>query len=318
MSDPVTAHRIAEAHARLRPFLAPTPLEPAPKLGAVWLKLENVNPTHSFKIRGALNAMLRLKESGAQTPEVIAASSGNHAQALAYAARLTGVRATVLMPSHTPRKKVDGVRISGGEAVLFGTNYDQAEAEAIRRGRDEEIPYISPYNHADIVSGAGTVGRELLDQLPQMARVLVPASGGGLLCGVAVAVKSARPDVEVVAVCAESAPAIHNLLNNDSKPQIWDTLAEALSGDIDRASITAALAPRFVDRCVLVGEAQIAAAMRWMLAEQGWLTEGGGVVTVAAVLGGVVPDDGRPTVCVVSGANVDVDTIRQVLAEKEA
>jgi threonine dehydratase len=313
MTDTVTAETIAEAHARIAPYLPPTPLEPAPKLGAVWLKLENVNPTHSFKIRGALNAMLKLKESGAQTPEVIAASSGNHAQALAYAAKLTGVKATILMPSHTPRKKVDGVRAHGGEAVLFGTNYDQAEAEAIRRGHEEEIPYISPYNHADIVSGAGTAGREILAQLPEMARVLIPASGGGLLTGIATAVKSARPDVEVIAVCAESAPAIHNLLNDDNKPQIWDTLAEALSGDLDREAITVGLARKYVDRCVLVTEEQIADAMRFMLAEQGWLTEGGGVVTVAAVRSGVVPDDGRPTVCLVSGANVDLETIERVL-----
>lgn len=313
MTDTVNAASIAAAQARIAPYLMPTPLEAAPLLGAVWLKLENVNPTHSFKIRGALNAMLSLKESGAQTPHVIAASSGNHAQALAYAARLTGVQATILMPAHTPRKKVDGVRANGGEAVLFGTNYDEAEAEAIRRSKDEEIPYISPYNDTAIVSGAGTCGLEILSQLPQMARVLVPASGGGLLCGVATAIKSARPDVEVIGVCAASAPAMYNVLNGTSMPQIWDTLAEALSGDIERGAITVDLARRYVDRCVLVSEEQIAEAMRWMMTAQGWLVEGGGVVTVAAVRSGVVLDDGRPTVCVVSGANVDTETVLAVL-----
>ncbi|MBK8137808.1 MAG: threonine/serine dehydratase [Chloroflexi bacterium] len=315
MTDPVTAQSIAEAQARIAPYLTPTPLEHAPKLGAVWLKLENVNPTHSFKVRGALNAMLRLKESGAATPEVIAASSGNHAQALAYAARLTGVKATILMPSHTPRKKVDGVRLHGGEGVLFGTNYDAAEAEAIRRSKEEEIPYISPYNDADIVSGAGTCGQELLAQLPEMARVLVPASGGGLLTGIAVAIKSARPDCEVIGVCAAHAPAMHNVKHGTALPQVWDTLAEALSGDIEVGAITVGLAHKYVDRVVLVTEEQIAEAMRWMLSEQGWLIEGGGAVTVAALRSGTVADDGRPTVCVVSGSNLDLETVKRIVAD---
>src|SRR5690606_11522108 len=114
-------------------------------------------------------------------------------------------------------------------------------------------------------------------------------------------------------VCAESAPAIHNLLNDDNKPQIWDTLAEALSDDLDREEITEGLARKYVDRCVLVTEEQIADAMRFMLDEQGWLTEGGGVVTVGAIRSGVVPEYGRPTVCLASGANVDLETIERIL-----
>lgn len=313
MTDVVSAQTIADAHARIALYLAPTPLEAAPKLGNIWLKLENVHPTHSFKIRGAVNAILRLKETNADANEVIAASSGNHAQALSYAARLTGIKATILMPAHTPQKKVNGVRLNGGEAVLFGTNYDMAEAEAIRRACELNIPYISPYNDADVVSGAGTCGREIMQKLPEAARVIVPASGGGLLTGVAIAVKAARPDCEVIAVCAENAPAIHNLMYGGSKPQIWETLAEALSGEIEAGSITIPLTEKYVDRCVLVSETQIAAAMRWLLLEQGWVVEGGGAVTTAAVLSGIVPDDGRPTACVVSGGNLDEATLRQIL-----
>lgn len=309
----VTADDIAAAAARIMPHLTPTPLEPAAGQDRVWLKLENANLTHSFKIRGALNAMLRLQERGAARDGVIAASSGNHAQALACAVRLTGVRATILMPRHTPRKKVDGVRRQGGEAVLFGDNYDQAEAEAIRRAREAGGVYVSPYNDPDVVAGAGTVGREIAAQLPEVGRVLVCTSGGGLLSGVAIAIKAHNPQAEVIAVCAEHAPAMYNVLTGEQRPQVWETLAEALSGEIEDGSITIPLVRQHVDRAVLVSEAMIAETMRWFIGTQGWLVEGGGAVATAAVLHGVVPADDVPTVCVVSGGNVDVETVRQVL-----
>lgn len=309
----VTTDDIAAAAARIAPYLTPTPLEPAADADGVWLKLENANLTHSFKIRGALNAMLRLAEQGMARDGVIAASSGNHAQALACAARLTGVKATILMPRHTPRKKVDGVRRQGGEAVLFGDTYDQAEAEAIRRARASGSIYVSPYNDRDVIAGAGTVGREIAAQLPQVGRVLVCTSGGGLLSGVAIAIKAHNPQAEVIAVCAEHAPAMYNVLTGQQRPQVWDTLAEALSGEIEAGSITIPLTRQHVERAVLVSEAMIAETMRWFVGTQGWLVEGGGAVAVAAVRHGVIAASDVPTVCVVSGGNVDLETVQQVL-----
>src|SRR5690349_12114513 len=142
----VTLADIALARYRLSRYLQPTPLEAAPDLGSnIWLKLENTNKTHSFKIRGALNAMLNLSEE-ARARGIIAASSGNHAQGIACAASLLGLRASILMPTHTPKRKVNGVKRYGSEAVLFGSNYDEAEAEARRRERDEGLTFVSPYN----------------------------------------------------------------------------------------------------------------------------------------------------------------------------
>lgn len=311
----MTAIDFRAAHERIKPYLTlPTTLERARWLaGETYLKLETVNPTHSFKIRGAINAMLRLKEQGLGAEGVIAASSGNHAQALSYAAKLTGVRAQILMPKHTPQKKVDGVHAHGGEAILFGDNYDSAEGEAIRRAAESGITYVSPYNHPDVVAGAGTIGLEIVAQVPTVGRVLVPLSGGGLLGGIAAAIAGIKPDCEVIGVCAEHAPAGYNLIHGGDKPQVWETLAEALSGEIEVGSITIDLLKKYVHRVVLVDETAIAEAMSAILFKQGWVVEGGGAVTTAALMSGAVEPDDRPTVAVISGGNVDEAALRRVV-----
>lgn len=311
----VTTADILRARQRIRPYLNPSPLERAPGLGVdVWLKLENANPTHSFKIRGALNAALAL-DAAARARGLVTASSGNHAQGLAYAAQVTGVKARILMPEHTPRRKVEGVRRAGAEAVLFGATYDETEAEARRLERDEGLTFVSAYNDARVIAGAGTVGLEILDALPEVERALVCVSGGGLISGVATALKAANPAIEVIGVNARSAPSMYNYYYGTDYPEVWDTLAEALSGSIEDGSITLDIVRATVDRMVLVEEAAIAAAIRWMLDEQGWLVEGGGAVGVAALLSGAVVLDNRPTVVIVSGGNIDGTTLRRVLGE---
>ncbi len=306
----VSLDDIVRAHQRISPQLPPTPLEQAYGLGeAVWLKLENANKTHSFKIRGALNALLSLDDA-ARERGVIAASSGNHAGALAYAAQLSGVSAQILMPKTTPQKKIANVRRCGAQAILFGENYDEAEAEALRRAA--AATWISPYNDRHVIAGAGTIGLEILQQLPDVARVIVPLSGGGLMAGVATALKKSRPDIEIVGVNARSAPAMYNLFHSRDLPQVWDTLADALSGDIEDGSITVPLCLQHVDDIVLVSEDEIAEAMRYMLAA-GWVVEGGGAVSLAPLLAGFLPNRNDPTVVVVSGGNVDLAMLRRVL-----
>ena len=307
----VTLGDIIRAQHRLAAVLPPTPLEAAPELGEnIWLKLENANKTHSFKIRGALNAMLSLDER-ARGQGIIAVSSGNHAQAVAYAAHLTAAAAQILMPKSTPQKKVKGVRRYGADALLFGENYDQAEAEALRRAQGRT--WISPYNDPRVIAGAGTIGVEILAQLPSVERVVVPVSGGGLGAGAATAVKELKPGVEIIGVNAAAAPAMHNVFHQRQRPQVWETLADALSGDIEPGSMTIPICQRYLDGMVLVSEGQIASAMRWMIEAQGWVVEGGGAVGIAAVLHDAVPRDGRVTAVIVSGGNVDGDVLRRVL-----
>ncbi len=311
----ITIEAIRQAAQRIAPYVTPTRLEQASdpeRIGdQVWLKLENSNITHSFKIRGALNAMLSLSDEARQRG-VIAASSGNHAQGIAYAAHQTGTRAQILMPPTTPQRKIDGVRRYGAEAVIVGPTFDDAEREAIRRAQDESLTYISPYNDANVIAGAGTVGLEIASQLPDVRRVVVGIGGGGLISGVACALKAHDPEVEVIGVCAEGAPAMYNFFHHGQLPE-QETLADALAGDIEAGSVTFDQVRRDVDQIVLVSEAQITDAMRWLVYRQGWIGEGGGVVALAAMLAGIVPQREQPTAVVVSGGNVDEATLRAVL-----
>lgn len=310
----VTLTDIVQARDRLQPYVPSTPLEPAPELGRrVALKLENVNPTHAFKIRGALNALLTLDEP-ARSRGIVAASTGNHAQGVAYAAHLLGVHARIVMPTQTAQRKLAGVARYGGEALLHGATYDEAEHEARRLEREAGLTYISPYNDTRVVAGAGTVGLEIVDALPDVERVIVPVGGGGLVSGIAVAVKSLRPSVEVIGVNASAGPAMYNAFYGTDYADSYATLADALPGEIEDGSITLALARQFVDRIVLVSEEAIADAIRWMVGVQGWLVEGGGAVGMAALLCGALPADDRVTAVVVSGANIGADTLARVLA----
>lgn len=303
---------IQSAQKRLSDYLSPTHLENAPDLGSnIYLKLENTNRTHSFKIRGALNAILSLDDD-ARERGIVAASSGNHAQGVAYAAQLVGATATILMPKHTPKKKVNGVLRYGAEAALFGNNYGETEAEALHIVEEDNLTYVSPYNDTMVMAGAGTIGLEIIEQLPEVERVIVPVSGGGLIGGIATAIKSLKPDCEVIGVCAEFAPSMYNEFYGTDKVEIWDTLAEALSGGIEAGSITIPATKQYVDDIVLVSEEQIADAMRFMIGTQGWLVEGGGSVGVAAILHELIPDN-KITAIIISGGNVDIETLRKVL-----
>jgi threonine dehydratase len=309
----ITLHDILQARNRIRPYLAPTPLEAAPGLGPhVWLKLEHVHPTHSFKVRGAFNAVLLLDEE-ARRRGIVTASSGNHAQAVAYAAHLFGLSAKIVMPRHTPVRKVSGTEHYGAEVVLYGDAYDHAERHARDLEAQEGRTFLSAYNDPHVIAGAGTCGLEIIEQNPAIERVVVPTSGGGLLGGMATAIRALVPQAEIIGVNALASPAMYNAFYGTDHPQVADTLADALSGDIE-GDRTINLCRQCVDRIVLVSEGEIAAAMRWLLGEQGWLVEGGGAVGVAALLSGKVGVDDRPTAIVLTGSNIDYSTLQRVLA----
>ena len=304
--------QFTQARERLRPYLTPTPIELAPTLGEnVWLKLENANKTHSFKSRGALNAILALPDD-VRARGVVTASTGNHAQGIAYAAQLLGVRACIVMPNYAARRKVNGVRRLGAEAILHGDTYDAAEIEAHRLEREQGMTYISPYNHPDVIAGAGTVGLEIYDALPSIERVIVPVGGGGLISGVGMVLKTLKPTVEVIGVNPLVSPDMYNIFYQLEHPLSHETLADALPGAIELNSITLEMTQRYVDRIVLASEDSIAHAMRWMVFEQGWIAEGGGVVGVAVLQSGTI-EPGGTTVVVITGGNVDGDVLRRVL-----
>jgi threonine dehydratase len=300
------------AQRRLRPYLNPTPLETAPALGAsIYLKLENLNPTHSFKIRGALNATVAQADS-ARERGIVAASAGNHAMGVAYGAALAGAKATIVMPIHTPQRKIKGVERHGAHIILRGTIYDEAEHYAHQLERERGELFISPYNDPYVIAGQGTISLEIFEGLPTVKRILVPASGGGLLAGVAMAARHINPDVEIIGVQSSATPAMYNEFYGTQLPQL-DTVADGLSGEIEVGSITIPLCKTYTHRILLVEEPEIVEAIRWMFREHGWVIEGAAAVGVAALLTNKIEAHDQATVVIISGGNIDADKFLRLM-----
>lgn len=304
------------AQARLRPYIERTPLVPTGDLpvgrvaAAIYLKLENLQRTRSFKVRGALNKLLTLSRE-ARAQGVIAASAGNHAQGVAYGAHLLGVYALIVMPQGTPQVKVKATRAYGAEVLLAGASYEEAEARARALAEARGLVYVSPYNDPAVIAGQGTIGLEIIADLPDVAQVLIPVGGGGLAAGVGLALRRLRPGVRLIGVSSRATPAMYNRLKGTHLPQL-PTLAEGLAGEIEPGAITVELARQLLDDIVLVEEADLAAAMVWMLREHGWVIEGSAAVGIAALFSGRVQAEG-PTVIIVTGGNVDFERLQQVI-----
>jgi threonine dehydratase len=311
--SPIKLRDIYRAQARIAGLIRRTPLEPAPALGEdVWLKLENLQRTRSFKLRGAANAIAAL-DPARRARGVIAASAGNHAQGLAAAGEAFDVPVLTVMPENTPTVKVRRTRARGARVLLFGPTYDAAEAHARHLGKKQGFTFVSGYNDADVVAGQATIGLEILADLPGVAQVLVPVGGGGLIAGVGSALKAAVPGIHVIGVQSVATPAMYNYVKDTSYPQAA-TLADGLAGGVEAGSITLDLVPQVVDDIVLVTEAEIEDAIRWLLAEHGQVAEGAGAVGVAAVLSSRIALDQGPTAIVVSGGNIDYHVLQRLVA----
>ena len=311
----VTIADIREAADRIRPIARLTPLidVSAPAGRRFALKCENLQPGGAFKIRGAYNMVARL------TPEqrargVVTFSSGNHGQAMALAARELGAPAVVVMPTTAPAIKVEGARAFGAEVIFAGTTSAdrrrRAEAEAEARG----LTMVPPFDHEWIIAGQGTAGIEILDQCPDVAAIVVPVGGGGLLAGVAAAVKQLRPEVKVIGVEPSGAAkmtasiAAGHAVTLPSTATIADGLMPVRPGDQTLAHVQA-----YVDAVVTVDDPAIVDAVLWIFANAKVVAEPSGAAATAAVLTGLVdrgaPIEG-PIVAIVSGGNMSVETLR--------
>lgn len=307
----VNLQAIFAARSRIAPFVRRTPLEYSRELGA-HLKLENLQCTGSFKLRGALNRVLALSDDEKRRG-VVAASAGNHAQGVAFGCFQMGVSAVMVMPESTPRTKVEATQSYGVEIKLFGATYDDAEAEARRIERQSGRVFISPYNDPWVIAGQGTVALEILDDLPDVHQVLVPVGSGGLISGVGLALKAVNPAIRVIGVTSRATPAMYNHLKHERLPQL-PTIAEGLSGEVEPNSLTLDLAPQVVDDILLVEEKDIRAAIAWLVEAHHWIAEGSGAVSIAALR--TLPDlrVAQPTVAIITGGNLDVDELRRILA----
>jgi threo-3-hydroxy-L-aspartate ammonia-lyase len=277
----------------------------------VALKCEQLQPIGAFKLRGAYYAISRAAARGARG--VVTQSSGNHGQAVAWAARAFGLRAIVVMPESAPRIKVDGVRRHGGHVVFAGAVRSLEQGQrADRIAREEGLAMIPPYDHPDVVAGQGTVGLEIVEQRPDVAVVLSPVSGGGLLAGITVAVSGLRPEARIVGVEPAGAAKLSAALAA-GEPRTLERTESMADGLLTRSvgSLTFPIIRRVVREAVQVTEDEIAAAVRFLHREARLRAEPSGAVTTAAVLAGRVRLDG-PAVLVVSGGNVDPELFQRL------
>jgi threonine dehydratase len=315
----ITPADILAARRRIAGIAQPTPLERSAPLSAytgaeVYLKLECAQVTGSFKLRGAATAILA---DGARRP-VVACSAGNHALGLAHAAALAGVEATLVVPESASPAKLAALGRYPARVLKLGASYDEAEAAALRLAQEEGLRFVSPYNHPQVVAGQGTLGAEILEQLPGAEVLIVGVGGGGLIGGVGLWAKAMNPNIRVIGVQAESSAAMLASLRAGQIVAAPDlpTLADGLAGGIEPGSITFPLVQRVADTLLAVSEAQIAAAMRWAFHEHHLVIEGSAAVTVAALLNGLVAGiAGRQVVVLLCGRNVASETLLAVLRE---
>jgi threonine dehydratase len=276
----------------------------------VWLKLETVQPTSSYKIRGAFNAALRVRErAGGEPPRLVTASAGNHGRALAFAAKALGLPLTVFIAADAPRAKADAIRAAGAE-LRECRDYDEAERQAKVHARDGGGLFVSPYSHPDVIAGAGTIGLELLEDLPSIDTVVVPVGGGGLISGIGIAVKALSPATRVVGVeVAASCPFTASLAAGRLVTiEVGRSLADGLTGNLDPDTITLDIVRRVVDQIAVVDEIPLAKALAGTLASEHVLIEGAAATGPAAVLGGQVQLKDNVAV-ILTGANIDVATL---------
>ncbi|MEX0162914.1 hydroxyectoine utilization dehydratase EutB [Pseudomonas brassicacearum] len=312
------------ARQRIESQVRRTPMEHSPSLSrlmgvAVYLKLEALQITGSFKLRGASNAVAQLS-SEQKARGVVTASTGNHGRALAHAASQQGVRAIVCLSNLVPANKVQAIRDLGAEVCIVGQSQDDAQREAERIAREQGATFLPPFDHPAIIAGQGTLGLEILEQQPEVAQVLVPLSGGGLFAGVALALKSANPAIQVHGISMARGAAMHASLAAGQPVDIEElpTLADSLGGGIGLDNrYTFAMTRQLSDDVHLLSEASIANAIRHAYHHERLVLEGAAVVGIAALLEGLVEPRG-PIVLVVSGRNVDTAHHARVIAGANA
>lgn len=312
----VTLDKIYHAAYVLKKVARKTDLIAAPALTdncELYLKTENLQVTGSFKVRGAYYKISQLSEEE-KSHGIIACSAGNHAQGVALAAQRSGIESVICMPDGAPISKVEATKSYGAKVELVKGAYDDAAAYAHKLQQEKGYTFIHPFDDDEVIAGQGTIGLEILDQLADVDAVLVPIGGGGLVSGVAFAIKQLRPECKVYGVQAANAPSMYRSLEQgeqitlDTVSTFADGIAVKHPGDT-----TYQLVKQYVDEVVTVSEDEIAAAILALIEKQKMIAEGAGAVAVAAAMFGKVDLKGKKVVCVVSGGNIDVNILNRVI-----
>lgn len=309
---------IEAAAKRLAPIIHRTKIERSKTFsdmvgGDIYLKYENQQKTGSFKIRGAANKITALVERG-EVSSVVASSAGNHAQGVAYASMVNNIPATIVMPKSAPIAKVSATEGYGARVVLCGDCYDDAYNKAVEIQEEEGATFLHPFDDYEVMAGQGTIGIEVLEELPTVDMIIVPAGGGGLLAGVAACIKQINPRVKIVGVQAEGAPAIAESFKKKEKviSKKVSTIADGIQVK-EPGDKTVEIINKYVDDIVLVSDSQISEAILLLLERTKQVVEPAGATPLAAVLNGKIDVKGKKVLCVLSGGNIDVSFIHRII-----
>ena len=314
----ITLENIQQAKQRLETIIRPTPLAYAPILSAnsgadIYLKKENLQLTGSFKLRGAFNKIAKLSDQE-RAKGVVAASAGNHAQGVAYSSKHFGCEATIVMPEATPLLKVSGVKSHGATVVLYGANYDEAYKYATDFATKHDKTFVHPFADDDVIAGQGTIGLELLDELDDIDMIVIPIGGGGLISGIASAVKQLKPSIKIVGVVASGARAMKESF--EAKTPIDSLSVKTIADGIAVRDVTPKMlenVTELVDEIIEVEDTEIASAILFLLEQHKLVVEGAGATGTAAIMHNKIDVKGKKVVLPLSGGNIDVTMLAQII-----
>ena len=314
----ITLQKIQEAHKRIAPYINYTPLIHSKYLSnnsKVKLKLESLQITGSFKLRGAANKLLSLSENQKQKG-VIAVSTGNHGKGVAHAANILGIKSTIFMSSMVPQFRKKAIEALGAKVKIIGNNSDEADQYARELAKKENITLIHPFDDEEIIVGQGTVGLEMLETFPEVDTVVVPTSGGGLSGGIALAIKSQKPEVKIIAVSMKRGPSMYESLKLGKPVDVeeLETLADCLGGSIGIDNkYTFKIAQETIDDFVLVDEDKIAEGIKLNFVEHKLVTEGAAATAVMVVKDNMTKHLGKNIICLICGGNIDSELFTKII-----
>ncbi|HJG96888.1 MAG TPA: threonine ammonia-lyase [Romboutsia timonensis] len=316
----VTLQDIKDAKETIKDIVKKTDILESAKLSAmtganVFYKCENLQKTGSFKVRGACNKIANLTDEE-KANGVIASSAGNHAQGVALGAKMTGIKATIVMPATAPLAKVTATKGYGAEVVLNGLVYDDAYAKAVELQKETGATFLHPFDDKYVIAGQGTIGLEILEQLDgNVDTIVCPIGGGGIIAGIAVAAKGINPNIKIVGVQTANIPSMQESMKNGEVTTAFKatTIADGIAVKTP-GNVTFEIIKELVDEVIVVEEDEIAQGMLFLMENQKVVAEGSGAVSTAALLSGkYVPQKDENVVCVISGGNVDVNTLYRVI-----
>ena len=315
----ISLDRILESHKKISPYINHTPLIHSDFLSknrTVKLKLESLQKTGSFKLRGATNKLLALSDEEKKRG-VIAVSTGNHGKGVAFASSLLGIKSTIYMSTMVPQYRKEAIEALGANVEIYGSNSDEADLYAREISKKENIPLIHPFDDEDVIAGKGTVGLEMLDDFPDVDTVIIPTSGGGLISGIALAAKIQKPEIKIIASSMKKGAAMYESLKAGKPTEIIEekTLADSLGGGIGLENkYTFGLVKDYVDDFILIEENQIIEGIKFNYENHRLVTEGAAATSVMVAKDNLSPHLGKNIICLICGGNIDYKLFSEIIS----